>query len=653
METQADTTSQPANLNSSKIDQATAQQQQSTNVGSQDMYNEFIGAIKIRDGLFIGDQLAAQDYEFVVTNKVTHIINTAGLHIRNYWESIGVKYLTFDWIDQDCQVILDSNNINANKIFSFIEEAYEQGESCLVHSVRGQSRASTVLAGYFMKKYKWSLFKTIEFLNNRRPDLEIRASFIRQLSYYEKRLLHETGVQSDAWTELASKPHLENDELILTHTFLNAQMGPIADFTKTDSTLDLKPDSKLKWTDNERESKKDLLITNESKDDLPNKDYCKVTTHYDSLPNRSIIKVPFESFAFQNPSDSEDNETSEQKSKNDTQKVDTELSNNKTIVEQNTKHSKSIEAERDPEPIISNKNTDTSERFSKPFEYSTTDLVDLRSKDEPKKPKFFDEKPRHKISSSVDKGKVEKDGKTLNFKTKKSSDNTVKGSTKTSLSTTAHNPVETNSRFKPSIKKESIKVKNYRGPSAHKKPKPKEPKKRRRPRSNDDRKNKEKLAYNFENTNSGKRAVSRGVSEKSTKKTSTAEQFKRRNIVNKFMNNSHMLAEQNAKIDSRNIYAHNVNQKKKNWNSASLNLKKYVKKKDLSMTYNPMKKSAQKKSQEIKMTPYKTNGLAMSAEQQFKSFMKNKKQFAVNPYFPSNSEFSKSFGSSIYNPNTR
>lgn len=106
-----------------------AQQQQSTNGGSQDIYSEFIGAIKIRDGLFIGDQLAAQDYEFVVTNKVTHIINTAGLQIRNYWESIGVKYLTFDWVDQDCQVILDSSNRNSNLIFDFIEEAYEQGES--------------------------------------------------------------------------------------------------------------------------------------------------------------------------------------------------------------------------------------------------------------------------------------------------------------------------------------------------------------------------------------------------------------------------------------------------------------------------------------------------------------------------------------------
>lgn len=76
-------------------------QQQSTNSNSQDIYSEFIGAIKIRDGLFIGDQLAAQDYEFVITNKVTHIINTSGLQIRNYWESIGVKYLTFDWVDQD------------------------------------------------------------------------------------------------------------------------------------------------------------------------------------------------------------------------------------------------------------------------------------------------------------------------------------------------------------------------------------------------------------------------------------------------------------------------------------------------------------------------------------------------------------------------
>jgi len=42
---------------------------------------EMIGAIKIKDGLFIGDELASTDLEFVVANKVTHIINCAGKQI--------------------------------------------------------------------------------------------------------------------------------------------------------------------------------------------------------------------------------------------------------------------------------------------------------------------------------------------------------------------------------------------------------------------------------------------------------------------------------------------------------------------------------------------------------------------------------------------
>lgn len=52
-------------------------------------------------------------------------------------------------------------------------------ESVLVHSVRGQSRASCVIASFMMRKYRWSLLKTLEFLNSRRPDLEIRATFIK------------------------------------------------------------------------------------------------------------------------------------------------------------------------------------------------------------------------------------------------------------------------------------------------------------------------------------------------------------------------------------------------------------------------------------------------------------------------------------------
>ena len=79
-----------------------------------DKPTEMVGAIKIKDALFLGDEFAAQvrelystnfdylkDLEFVITNKVTHIINCAGKQIPNHWEPIGVQYVTYRWMDND------------------------------------------------------------------------------------------------------------------------------------------------------------------------------------------------------------------------------------------------------------------------------------------------------------------------------------------------------------------------------------------------------------------------------------------------------------------------------------------------------------------------------------------------------------------------
>lgn len=90
------------------------------------------------------------------------------------------------------------------EIFEFIENAMKKTESVLVHSVRGQSRAASVLAIYLMRKYRWSLLKTLEFLNSRRPELEIRGTFIQQLQDYEARLQKQTqsgGPLSSNWQD--------------------------------------------------------------------------------------------------------------------------------------------------------------------------------------------------------------------------------------------------------------------------------------------------------------------------------------------------------------------------------------------------------------------------------------------------------------------
>lgn len=150
-----------------------------------------------------------------MANKVSHVINCAGRQIPNHWEAIGVVYLKFNWLDQENQSLFDHKQGGAEnttkEIFEFIESAMKKTESVLVHSVRGQSRAASVLAVYLMRKYRWSLLKTLEFLNSRRPELEIRGTFIQQLQEYEQRLVKQQpsfGPLSTSWQEfgLAKAP---------------------------------------------------------------------------------------------------------------------------------------------------------------------------------------------------------------------------------------------------------------------------------------------------------------------------------------------------------------------------------------------------------------------------------------------------------------
>jgi hypothetical protein len=64
-------------------------------------------AIRIMDGLFVGNAVAAQDDDFLFSNKVTHIVNCAGLEAPNIFVDNGIEYLTFPWRDISTTQILD------------------------------------------------------------------------------------------------------------------------------------------------------------------------------------------------------------------------------------------------------------------------------------------------------------------------------------------------------------------------------------------------------------------------------------------------------------------------------------------------------------------------------------------------------------------
>ena len=133
------------------------------------MDSDYIGAIKLKDGLFLGDQFAAQDLEFIVSNKITHVVNTASSQVTNYMDNIGVAYLNLDW--PETQLIVSPTEFA--QAAAFIEAAHAAGGGVLMHSVRGQRRAVFLAVAWFMCTYHWTLPKAIEFMTYRKPDLAV------------------------------------------------------------------------------------------------------------------------------------------------------------------------------------------------------------------------------------------------------------------------------------------------------------------------------------------------------------------------------------------------------------------------------------------------------------------------------------------------
>jgi|JI6StandDraft_1071083.scaffolds.fasta_scaffold05055_15 hypothetical protein len=50
-----------------------------------------------------------QDIEFILSNKVSHVINTVSRRIPNIWEKISVHYLSYNWTDNEQNVPVGSS----------------------------------------------------------------------------------------------------------------------------------------------------------------------------------------------------------------------------------------------------------------------------------------------------------------------------------------------------------------------------------------------------------------------------------------------------------------------------------------------------------------------------------------------------------------
>mmetsp|Transcript_72546 Transcript_72546/g.212816 ORF Transcript_72546/g.212816 Transcript_72546/m.212816 type:complete len:354 (-) Transcript_72546:9-1070(-) len=190
------------------------------------------GCWKISDGLFLGNQECAADLDFMEENKVTRVINCSGKQVSNSYEMLGVVYMTFNWEDTDEQTVFEKGKGDAivEKVLRFINDAHNRAEGTLVHSVHGQSRSYCLLAAYLMRKYRWSLEKSLGFLSAQRPDAQPKPGLLRQLAGLEQRLqegvarpLSKGWDAEEARTGGLARGAAAQEEVVIRNTYLNAR----------------------------------------------------------------------------------------------------------------------------------------------------------------------------------------------------------------------------------------------------------------------------------------------------------------------------------------------------------------------------------------------------------------------------------------------
>ncbi|KAL9643384.1 hypothetical protein ABK040_010002 [Willaertia magna] len=175
-------------------------------------------AVRIMDGLFVGNAIAAQDDEFLFSNKVTHVVNCAGLEVANVFAEHGIEYLTFPWRDVPTTVLLDNKERNISRIVKFLDQAFDKGECALIHSYHGNSRSCAIIAAYFVYKFQWTFESTMSFLQVAHPDMKIKNYFLRQVKDFSKRL----KANRDIFNIEIDQNNDTLGETILKNTYLNS-----------------------------------------------------------------------------------------------------------------------------------------------------------------------------------------------------------------------------------------------------------------------------------------------------------------------------------------------------------------------------------------------------------------------------------------------
>ncbi|VDN03077.1 unnamed protein product [Thelazia callipaeda] len=141
----------------------------------------------VAEGVYLGSQDVAHDYDVLMQHKISHIINCA-TGVNNIFLDT-IEYLTFDVLD----VPWTNLEQHFEECHKFMRKAIENGGNVLVHCNAGISRSATIVLSYLMRYNKLSLSEALVHVNKTRKVCP-NPGFIQQLVKYGKKLPSKSNI---------------------------------------------------------------------------------------------------------------------------------------------------------------------------------------------------------------------------------------------------------------------------------------------------------------------------------------------------------------------------------------------------------------------------------------------------------------------------
>jgi hypothetical protein len=108
-------------------------------------------------------------------------------------------------------------------IYNFVTTAVSEFKGVLIHSVNGKNRCCVAALLVLMQRFRWGLIKTLEFLNHKKPGLEMTATLLKKLLLFETSLEKDrVGFLSKDWYTTYNQGQFFDEEMLIQNSYSNS-----------------------------------------------------------------------------------------------------------------------------------------------------------------------------------------------------------------------------------------------------------------------------------------------------------------------------------------------------------------------------------------------------------------------------------------------